>query len=324
MSPSSMAEDASKPTATQPEVGAERVKDTFSPLNSQVRSTPSLDMPVVRVSWPFAAGGCESLEPDPPQAAGINITITVAKKHSLGKFLMVLLSVTVSKSAEPFRVNGNLLDIQYLYYCLCVYYEKGDIVFPLMGFGGIDMKTALILCSLLTAVSVAQFWQELTVEGFTLRWATVSGNELAVELSGPTTGWVAVGFDPMVAMQDANIIIGYVASGVPYIRDDFGVGSTSHAADTLLGGSHDLAVDGGSENAGVTEIMFNIPLDSGDPYDKPLNTGSTYTVILARSADGQDSFSAPHAVAVTEQIEIIGLSLEEDSWGGMKSTVSDY
>lgn len=181
------------------------------------------------------------------------------------------------------------------------------------------MKTALVVCSLLAAMSAAQFWQELTVEGFVLRWATVSSTELAVELSGPTTGWVAVGFDPTSAMLDANIIIGYVASGVPSIRDDYGVASTSHAADTLLGGSHDLTIDGGTENGGVTEIMFTIPLDSGDQYDKPLSAGSTYPVILARSADGQDDFSAPHAVATTAEIEILGLSLNEGTWGGIKT-----
>ncbi|OPL19785.1 MAG: hypothetical protein AVO35_02075 [Candidatus Aegiribacteria sp. MLS_C] len=181
------------------------------------------------------------------------------------------------------------------------------------------MKKAMLACSILVALSSAQFWQELTLEDFTLRWATVSASELAVELSGPTTGWVAVGFDPATAMQNANIIIGYVASGVPFIRDDFGVAPTSHAADTLLGGSHDLIIDGGTENAGTTEIMFTIPLDSGDQYDKPLVPGNTYPIILARSANGQDSFSAPHAVAATSQIEILGLSLDGSTWGGLKA-----
>ncbi|MBN2586321.1 MAG: hypothetical protein JXA64_09325 [Candidatus Fermentibacteraceae bacterium] len=184
------------------------------------------------------------------------------------------------------------------------------------------MARALFICMLVTAAASAQFWQEVTVQGFTLRWATVTSNELSVELSYQTTGWVAVGFDPTMAMQDANIIIGYVSSGTPAIRDDFGVTASSHAADTLLGGTHDLVIDGGSEMGGVTEIRFTIPLDSGDSYDQPLVPGNTYTVILARSADGQDSFSAPHAFVTSTQIEILGLSLDEDTWGGMKVVLS--
>lgn len=184
------------------------------------------------------------------------------------------------------------------------------------------MRSALYILLLVVIAASAQFWQETTVQGFTLRWATVAANELSVELSYQTTGWVAVGFDPTMAMQDANIIIGYVATGTPSVRDDFGVTSSSHAADTLLGGNHDLVIDGGSENGGVTEIKFTIPLDSGDSYDRPLVPGNTYTVILARSADGQDSFTAPHASVASTQIEILGLSLEEDTWGSMKAMLA--
>ena len=184
------------------------------------------------------------------------------------------------------------------------------------------MKAAtvlLLLCTLFAGSAVAQAWQEITVEGFTLRWATVSGTELSVELTGPTTGWVAVGFDPTMMMQNANIIIGYVASGVPHIRDDFGVGTTSHAADTTLGGTHDLTIDGGSEASGSTEIKFTIPLDSGDMYDRALASGGTYSIILARGADGLDNFTSPHAFVTSSEISILPLSLEQETWASIKT-----
>lgn len=185
------------------------------------------------------------------------------------------------------------------------------------------MKKMILFVLILSAGASAQFWQELTVEDFTLRWATVSETELSVELSASTTGWVAVGFDNTMAMQDANIIIGYVLSGTPSIRDDFGVAPNSHAADTLLGGSHDLTIDGGTESGGVTEIQFTIPLDSGDQYDKALAGGSTYSIILARSADGMDNFVAPHALAVTAEIDILALALDQSTWGGMKGLMAE-
>jgi hypothetical protein len=183
---------------------------------------------------------------------------------------------------------------------------------------GCIMRRALIIALAVTAVVMAQAWQEITVDGFTLRWATVAGDNLAVELNAPTTGWVAVGFDPTQMMLNANIIIGYVASGTPSLRDDFGWQTSSHRDDTLLGGTSDVTVDGGFETGGSTEIHFTIPLDSGDAYDRVLVPGNTYTVILAMSADGEDNFTAPHAVVATSTINIEELSLDPQTWASIK------
>ena len=181
------------------------------------------------------------------------------------------------------------------------------------------MKKAALLILAVAAAAAAQDWQEITADGFTLRWATVAGDNLAVELNGPTTGWVAVGFDPTQQMLNANIIIGYVASGTPVIRDDWGWQATSHRDDTLLEGTSDVITDGGFEAGGSTEIHFTIPLNSGDAFDKVLIPGNTYTVIMARSADGGDDFSAPHSVVTTSSISIAAMSLDTETWASIKN-----
>jgi opacity protein-like surface antigen len=171
----------------------------------------------------------------------------------------------------------------------------------------------------LAGTAAAQDWQELEVEGFTLRWATQSASELAVELTGPTTGWVAVGFDPVAQMSEANLIIGYVESGTAYLRDDYGVAATSHAPDTALGGTDDVTINGGDETGGETTIEFTIPLDSGDSYDKPLSPGNSYPVILARGPDGADDFSTYHEFVTATTIEIWALDFDSETWGGLKA-----
>lgn len=110
--------------------------------------------------------------------------------------------------------------------------------------------------------AAAQGWQEQEVAGFTLRWATTGTNALSVELTRPTTGWVAAGFDPDSMMFGANIIIGYYSGGT-FMRDDYGWQLTSHRDETLLGGTSDVVNDGGGEAGGEMEIKFTIPLDSG-------------------------------------------------------------
>jgi len=123
---------------------------------------------------------------------------------------------------------------------------------------------------------------EVTAAGVTMQWR-VEGSNLAVTLTAATTGWVAVGFNPTMAMQGANIIIGEVHNNIVTIEDDFGTGPNDHNADTALGGTDNVINLGGSETNGVTEIRFKIPLDSGDPNDRPLAIGNTYKIMLARA-----------------------------------------
>lgn len=143
---------------------------------------------------------------------------------------------------------------------------------------------------------------DITVEDFHLS-LTTDGETLSVEISAPTTGWVAVGFDPSAAMKDANIVIGYVADGQVHLRDDWGSGHTSHEPDVDLGGSDDITGVSGSEEDGVTSISFTIPLDSGTPGDKALVPGSVFNILMAYGPDGSDGFGEYHQWAKVVEIE---------------------
>ena len=148
-----------------------------------------------------------------------------------------------------------------------------------------------------------QGYSSATDKDITLKWK-VEGETLKVKVSAPTTGWVAVGFDPSHAMKGANIIIGYVKNGKVEIRDDFGNGPMSHKADTEMGGKDDITYKSGKEENGTTEISFTIPLNSGDDQDKPLVPGKTYKVILAAGANDADDFSSRHKKIGSVEIKL--------------------
>lgn len=143
----------------------------------------------------------------------------------------------------------------------------------------------------------------ITVDDFEMSWV-ISGNQMEITMTAPTTGWVSVGFDPSAAMKDADIIIGYVDDGDVHLRDDWGDGHISHRPDTYLGGTDDATAVFGSEEDGVTSITFRIPMDSGDQYDKVLMEGVTVKVILAYGPDGDDSFTGFHSWAKTVELEL--------------------
>lgn len=143
----------------------------------------------------------------------------------------------------------------------------------------------------------------ITVEGFQLEWM-IDDNTITVTASAPTTGWIAVGFDPSAAMKDANIIIGYVSESDLFISDDFGNGHISHSPDTELGGTSDVTGISGTEQNGTTMISFSIPLDSEDQYDTTLIQGSTHKIIIAYGPDEADNFQGYHAWAETFELEL--------------------
>ena len=145
-------------------------------------------------------------------------------------------------------------------------------------------------------------WNEVTADGITFKWMT-DDEFLYAMVTAPTTGWVSAGFDPTNQMADANIIIGYVESnGTINIRDDFGDSPYSHSSDISLGGTDDVTNISGSEEYGITELNFTIPLSSGDNYDRILEEGNTYSVILAYGVS--DDFESLHTVRTTVNIEL--------------------
>lgn len=143
----------------------------------------------------------------------------------------------------------------------------------------------------------------VSVDGYDLT-ISIEGDELIIEMSAPTTGWIAVGFEPTMAMKDADLIIGYVADGEVFLRDDWGDGPTSHKPDTDLGGSDDVTIISGSEENGVTAISFSRPLVTGDVYDRDITPGGSSKVLLAYGSEGADDYEGYHAWAETLDLDI--------------------
>lgn len=138
-------------------------------------------------------------------------------------------------------------------------------------------------------------FQEFSNGGITFLWR-IEGENLRMAVESTTTGWVAVGFEPSLAMKDANFLIGYVAAnGTVSMRDDYGVSTSVHSSDLGLGGTEDISEISGIEEAGVTRIECVIPLDSGDAFDKPLEAGQQVFIILGAGPAGADNFTTKHS-----------------------------
>lgn len=152
-------------------------------------------------------------------------------------------------------------------------------------------------------VSDGEYAHEQSVGDFALSWVN-DAEHLYVAMSAPGTGWLSIGIDPENRMAGANFVIGAVTSGGVIMWDAYGLAPVgpNHPADTDVGGTDDILTAGGTEQDGTTIIEFQIPLDSGDEYDKPLASGSAYDVLIATGVS--DEFSARHNFRAATEIVI--------------------
>lgn len=142
-------------------------------------------------------------------------------------------------------------------------------------------------------IAEGEYAHEATIGEVRLWWRN-DAEYLYLAMEASTTGWISVGLDPENRMQGANFIFGAVTDGEAQIWDAYGTAPTgnTHPADEDLGGTDDIVAYAGVEEDGVTRFEVQIPLDSGDEYDKPLEAGGTHAVIVA--VGSSDSFAAPH------------------------------
>jgi hypothetical protein len=159
---------------------------------------------------------------------------------------------------------------------------------------------AIVLLALPLGLCAMEYQHKLEANDINFSW-TVEGDQIHVMMSAPTTGWVAIGFDPEVAMSGANIIIGAVKKGKFKVEDHYGDRKRGHSSDEKLGGKNDVLNPSGTETDGVTTISFTLPLDTGDKYDKVIHPQGTSRVMLAYGA-GKDSFNTRHPFRTVYEI----------------------
>jgi hypothetical protein len=118
--------------------------------------------------------------------------------------------------------------------------------------------------------------------GFTVSWRT-EGDTAFFAVSAATSGWLALGLEPVNAMEAADMIVGWVTGGKEAtVLDCYATGPFGpHPPDITLGGSSDLLDAAGNETNGRTVLEFTRLLSTGDRFDKDIPAGGSLHVIWA-------------------------------------------
>ncbi|MFX0210342.1 MAG: DOMON domain-containing protein [Candidatus Hodarchaeota archaeon] len=143
-------------------------------------------------------------------------------------------------------------------------------------------------------ISDEEYKFNITVGGgdFSLFWENV-GDEIYFAIHGNTNGWVSIGIDPEIRMENADMIFGWVNGTGTYTIDAFSTGQTGpHPPDIYLGGTDDILEFNGTEARGVTIIEFKRLLNTYDEYDKSIPKSESVTMLWAIGSS--DSFTTQH------------------------------
>jgi hypothetical protein len=136
---------------------------------------------------------------------------------------------------------------------------------------------------------------ELAGGDYTLAWS-ISGDRITFGMSAKTGGWVAVGFDPVVVLDNADIVYGWVEddTGEARVIDAHSLGAHGPTLpDTSRGGTDDIEDFAGTQREGVTTVEFTRLLDTGDPLDSALRPGDGNKLVwmYARTDDYRSRYT---------------------------------
>ncbi|SMC59936.1 DOMON domain-containing protein [Desulfocicer vacuolatum DSM 3385] len=172
------------------------------------------------------------------------------------------------------------------------------------------MKDRLCIVAILMIIFISTpcmaeerpFDHQLKTDTIVFNWS-IDADNIRIQLSAKTKGWVGIGFNPTKKMKDANFILGYVKNNKVSITDHFGITSHQHKPDKKLGGKSNISNISGQEKGGITTISFTIPLNSEDETDRIISGQGKTTVLLAYGS-GRDSFRSRHKFRTVLEVEL--------------------
>ena len=161
----------------------------------------------------------------------------------------------------------------------------------------------ILLASTLCFAQEARYQHKIATDEITFEW-TADANLIHIRLSGKTTGWVGIGFNPTHAMKNANFVIGYVKDKEVKITNQFGNSNFSHAPYTTAGKKSGLTDVSGKEANGTTEIAFTMPLKSRHNPKSDIKPDAETTVMLAHGPNYVKSFFVKHQYKTELQVNL--------------------
>ncbi|MEM6807432.1 MAG: DOMON domain-containing protein [Bacteroidota bacterium] len=126
--------------------------------------------------------------------------------------------------------------------------------------------------------------KKLEKNGMLVSWEQ-KGSYWEFEMSSPSQGWMAIGFNEKEGLAGTNLIMGAIKEGKVELSDRYIIRTGFHVALTDLSVVEKLELIGGEEDKNGSRISFRIPMKSQDYYHKNLHPASSFYLLLAYSQE---------------------------------------
>ncbi len=117
-----------------------------------------------------------------------------------------------------------------------------------------------------------------------VKWAFVD-EQILFEMSAPTNGWIAIGFNESNELAGTYLLMGAVRKGRPVVEEHYTLAPGDYPSFKELGEPAGILSKDGNEIEGVTMIRFSLSQKSFYQYSKKLTPGSKYNMLMAYSQE---------------------------------------
>ncbi len=142
----------------------------------------------------------------------------------------------------------------------------------------------IIITALMTTPAIAQSANVKTIakNRMTVNY-THHGDMISFDLSAPTTGWIAIGFNEHRGIVGSHLIMCRIVDGKPEVVEHYTISAGKYKPIIDLGGKSAISNIKGEQDNGTTNVSFDIVTSTIDQYHKDLSEGKEYYIMLAYS-----------------------------------------
>ena len=126
--------------------------------------------------------------------------------------------------------------------------------------------------------------KQIVKSGISLSWHYYE-EEIFIEMTAPTLGWITIGFNTTQNMAGAYLLMGRVKKGVPEVVEYYTSSPGNYQSIETHGLTPKVNNIDGDEAQHNTTIKFSLPIKSSNKIQKDLSSGQKYVLIMAYSQE---------------------------------------
>ena len=120
--------------------------------------------------------------------------------------------------------------------------------------------------------------------GMTVEWSFKS-DRIHFNISAPTAGWVAIGFNEHTGIEKTYLIMGNVVNEVPNVVEYYTRAAGDYRPISELGCTEKVQSISGSDKGINTNLQFSLPCNADGNLQKNLKQGMEYNMLMAFSRE---------------------------------------